>query len=120
MAAKKKKDTVDRALEGLETASSVVGSYLEHRYKLEEKVDDIKEQAEDKVDELKKDAVHSAYEVKKGFMRAVIEILLLSTSILALVIGGIVLVSRAVSLEYVLLGYGLIVSIIVLAKMKLE
>ncbi|MFH1834878.1 MAG: hypothetical protein ABH851_01680 [Methanobacteriota archaeon] len=120
MTKKKEKTKTDRILDGVETASTLVGTYLDQRYKIDKKVEDIKEQAEEKVAEVKKEAVHSAHEIKKGFIRAVLEIILLSTGVIALIIGVLSLLNKYYGFETILIGYGLLVTIIVLLQMKTD
>ncbi len=114
----KEKTTGDRILDGVETASALVGTYLDQRYKLDKKVGEIKEQAEEKVEEVKKEVVHSAYEIKKGFIKAVIELILLTTGLIALIIGVLSLLNKYYSFETILIGYGLVISLIILLQMK--
>lgn len=94
--------------------------YLDHRYKVEKRIDEFKEETERKAEELKADAIHSAYAVKKAFIRAIVEVILLSTGLLALIIGGVLLLDKLIGIEYVLVGYGLGVTLIVLFKMKMS
>jgi hypothetical protein len=114
----KKETTVDRVVGGVETAATLMGDYLDRRYKIEKKVEDLKEKTEEKVEEIKKEAVHSAYEVKKGVIKTVIEIILLTTGIIALIIGVLGALTRVLPLDVVLLAYGLTITIIVLLQMK--
>jgi len=119
MAKKPQKESpVDRVVGGVETAAALMGDYLDRRYKIEKKVDELKGKTEAKVEELKAEAVHSAYEIKKGFVRAVIEIILLSTGIIAVIVGTLGILTRYFPLDVVLLAYGLIISLIVLLQMK--
>jgi len=117
---KKEKSSLNKVLDAVDTSTSIVSNYLDQRYKFEKKVDDIKEKAESKAEELKEDAIHSAYEVKKGFTRALIELVLLSSGIIALILGGLGYARKFASTETILIGYGLIITIIVLLQMKLE
>ena len=50
--------------------------------------------------------------------RSIVEAVLLITGILALVAGVLILLSRIVPIEYVLIGYGLIILLIITFQLK--
>ena len=83
------------------------------------KVDEIHAETEKKAEEIKEEVVESAYEAKRGLIRTLVEGLLLSTGILAL-IGGLLIFfkEQGIPLYQVLLGYGVVVTLYTLLKMK--
>ena len=88
--------------------SQFVVEYFNQRYKIKKKVEDVK-----------RATVQALYDLKKGVINSIVEALFLVTGLLALVVGIILLMSRYVPLEYILIVYGLVVTIVVLLKMKL-
>jgi len=101
--------SVDNVADYVDILSQMVVEYFSRRYKIEKKVDDIK------ITILK-----AMYSLKKEFMKSVIETLFLTTGLLALITGSILLMSKYVALEYILIFYGLIVSIAVLLRLKVD
>ena len=117
---KKTKNKLDQIADAVDVSASLIGGYIKNRYEIEKRIDDLKEKTEAKTEEIKKEAIQSAYEIKKGFVRAVVELILLSTGLTALIVGLLILIHHYVPLEIVLIGYGLAVTIIVLLQMKLR
>ncbi|MBU0761836.1 MAG: hypothetical protein KKD39_02320 [Candidatus Altiarchaeota archaeon] len=108
------------ALDAVDGVGSVILQLLSRRYQVEKKVDDIKKQTDKKVGEIRDEAVRTGYAVKKAFLRAVVEAIMLITGILSLVAGLILLIKRLAPIEYVLLGYGFLVTIFVALTVKLS
>ncbi len=102
----------------IDSFGDLAHGYVKQKAKVEERIDDIKEDTEKKLEELRQEAVKTAYEAKKALLRTIIEAILLSTGILSLVVGLIILVGTFVPLYLVLIGYGLLVTLIVLVQMK--
>jgi len=113
MAKKKKEDKVEKTLDLLDSGLGIASSLINKR------IDGIQSEAERKVGAIKEDVVESAYEAKRGLIRTLLEALFLSTGILAL-ISGILLLFRQIGYELheVLLAYGLIVTLYTLVRMK--
>lgn len=114
----KKTNPADKLGDIVDAGASIVGTYLDSRYKIEKRVGEFRDEAEAKVEEIKDEAIQSAYEMKKGLVRAVIELVLLSTGVFALVLGGVLVLRRYLPLENILLAYGLVVTLVTLLKMK--
>jgi len=108
------------ALDVFDGAGSIILKLLSSRYQVEKKVDDLKKETDKKVEEFKDDAVKTGYAVKKAFLRTVVEAIMLTTGILSLVVGLILLIKNLAPLEYVLLGYGFLVTIFVALTVKLS
>jgi uncharacterized membrane protein len=83
------------------------------------KLEELEFEAAKKAGEIKHEVVASAYEAKRGIMRTMVEALLLSTGILALV-AGILLMLRSFGVPFyqVLLAYGFVMTMYALLKMK--
>jgi hypothetical protein len=90
------------------------------RYRVEERIEQVKEDARTKAEELKAEAIKTGYAVKKAFFRAVVEAVLLTTGMLALIVGIIMVVSDVVPLKFVLLGYGVLVTAYIALKLKTQ
>jgi hypothetical protein len=101
--------TVDTVSDYVDLASQLVAEYFNQRYKITKKVEDIK-----------KATIGALYALKIGFIRSIVEALFITTGILALVVGVVMLLSRVVPLEFVLIGYGLIACIVVLLRLKVN
>ncbi len=90
------------------------------RYEVEERIEEVKSDAAKKAQEIKAEAVKTGYAVKKAFFRAIVEAIFLTTGLLALIGGAVLVVSDAVPLKYVLLGYGIAVTAVVALKLKTQ
>jgi hypothetical protein len=101
--------SVDTVADYVDLASQLIVEYFNQRYKIEKKVEDVK-----------RATLNALYALKAAFIRSIVEALFLSTGLLALVIGIIILLSKVVPIEYVLIGYGLLVTIAVLLLMKVK
>jgi hypothetical protein len=93
---------------------------LKDRYRVDERIDQVKEDARAKAIEIKEEAIRTGYAVKKAFFRAVVEAVLLTTGMLALIVGLIMIVSDTVPLKFVLLGYGVLVCSFIALKLKTQ
>jgi hypothetical protein len=98
--------------------SSFLFSVFKQRYRVDERIEQIKEDAQRKVEEIREEAIRTGYAIKKAFFSAIVEAIFLSTGLLALVIGTIMVVSDYVPMKYVLVGYGALVVIIILIRFR--
>ncbi|MEE9525566.1 MAG: hypothetical protein V3V78_03095 [Candidatus Woesearchaeota archaeon] len=89
--------------------SQAVAKYFSQKYKVVKKVEDVK-----------KATIQTALNVKKQIMKTIIEATLLATGMIALVVGIILILNKVFPLEYILIAYGFIVVIGILANMKLK
>ena len=114
MAARKESDVEGRRMAVLNNVMSTVDwvvkifvDFLEQRYKIQKRIEDIKGEV-------------SAFvlNIKRFVFRSIVEAVLLITGILALVAGVLILLSRIVPIEYVLIGYGLIILLIITFQLK--
>lgn len=87
--------------------SHVVAAYLDERYKIRRKIEDVRT-----------NTIAGLYALKRGFITSIVEALLLTTGILALILGVILLLNYVLPIEFILVGYGLIVCLFVLLRMK--
>jgi len=106
------------ALDALDGVGSFLFKLFLSRYQVEEKIDQLKTDAREKIHEIREEAVKTGYAVKKAFFRAIVEAVFLTTGLLAMIIGGILIVSEVVPLKYVLIGYGLLVTAAVVFALK--
>ncbi|MFC2162105.1 hypothetical protein ACFLRF_00355 [Candidatus Altiarchaeota archaeon] len=102
----------------LESVGELSQSYIKQKYRVEEKIEEFREDTEKKIEEVRKEAVKTAYEAKKALLRTIVEAILVSTGLVSLVVGAILWVKVYVPLHVVLMGYGLVVTIVVLLQMK--
>ena len=86
-----------------------IADYFNRKYRIQKRVE-----------EIKNEAIGSLYKLKRSFVTTLVESLFLVTGLFALIIGLILLLSKHLPLEYILLGYGIIVTIIILLRMKLS
>jgi len=107
------------ALDVAEGVGGLLVDYLSRKYRVEETVENIREDAEEKVEEIRTEAVRTGYAVKKAFFRSMMEAILLSTGMLALIAGLILVIGNTFPLEYVLLGYGLLTMALLALQLKL-
>jgi hypothetical protein len=101
--------TVDNVTDYVDLFSQMVVEYFDRRYKIHKKVEDIK-----------KGTIKAMYHFKQQFIKSIVQALFLSIGLIALVLGLILWASRFVSLDYILIIVGLIVTIGVLMKTKLK
>ncbi|MBW2972115.1 hypothetical protein KY359_03690 [Candidatus Woesearchaeota archaeon] len=101
--------TVETVSDYADILSQIMVEYVNQKYKLKKKVEDMKNAT-----------LNTLYALKRGFVRTLVESVFLITGILALIAGTILLLSRVMPLEYVFLGYGLIVTIAVVFAMKMR
>lgn len=99
--------TVDTVADYVDLVSQIMVEYVNQRYKIQQKVSDIRRLT-----------LQTLYNLKTEFVRTIIEALLLCTGVIAIIVGIVMLLSKVVPIEFIFLGYGLLISIIVLAKMK--
>ncbi|MCX6695105.1 MAG: hypothetical protein NTU61_02250 [Candidatus Altiarchaeota archaeon] len=102
----------------IDGAGSFLLNYLSRRYEVDRKVEELKADARQQVEKLRKDAIEAGYALKKAFFRAVVEAVFLTTGLLALIIGVIMVLSDVVPLKWVLLGYGVIVTAFIAFQLK--
>lgn len=100
---------VDTVADFVDLFSQMVVEYFNQRYKIKKKIEDVR-----------KGVLNALYGLKKAFIRTIVEAILLITGILALLVGLMIIFSNYINLEYILLGYGLIITIGVLFMMKVK
>lgn len=86
-----------------------ITDFIDQRFKIKQRVDDVK-----------KATIDALYKLKLNFMKTIVESLLLFTGLLALIAGVLLVLRDYFPLKYILLGYGLIVTILVLLRTKLK
>ncbi len=101
--------SADTVADYIDLLSQMITEYLNRRYKIERKVEDIKSAT-----------IQTLFLFKREFIKTILETLFLTTGILALIAGTVMLMSRHIPLDILLVGYGFIVTIAVLMKMKLK
>jgi len=100
---------VDNVNDYVDILSQLVSEYFNQRYKIKKKVSDIRLMI-----------IKSLYLLKKEFIKMLVEALFLVTGLLALVLGVILVLAWYIPLEIILVVYGLVVTIFVLMKIKLD
>lgn len=98
---------VDTVADYVDILSQMVTEYLNQRYKIEQKVENIKYMT-----------LKTLYDFKKQVISSVVEIIFLSTGVLALIIGIVMILSKVLPLELIFIFYGLIVTLGVMFTMK--
>jgi len=106
--AKRKRKSVSIA-DHLDLFSHFIVSYFDTKYKVKHKLTEVRRAVE-----------KALIQLKQEFVKSIVEALFLTTGLLALVIGIVMMLSKVMPLEYVLIGYGVIVSIGVLLRMKVD
>lgn len=101
--------TVDTVADYVDIFSQLVAEYLNQRYKVEKKVEDIRRATK-----------AALYSLKREFIKSIVETLFLVSGLLAVVLGGILFLSRFAPLDMILLVYGLLITIGVLLKVKIS
>jgi len=87
----------------------VASAYLDQKFNVKKKVGDIRQVT-----------IQTFLNLKKEFIKTVIQATLLSTGLLALILGIILLLNNFMPLEYILLGYGLIVTLAIIINLKFK
>jgi len=105
-------------LDIVDSAGAMVLRYLSAHYRVDERVENLKEDAKKKVEEIRREAIETGYAIKKAIFRTIVEGVLLTTGLLALIIGLMLVVSDVVPIKWVLLGYGLIVTTFIVFQLK--
>jgi hypothetical protein len=100
---------VSKVMDYFDMISHMVANYMGRRYNISQKIEDVKNTMLD-----------ALYSFKKEFFKSTIEIFLLMTGLAALVVGIILFLMKYVSLDKILIAYGLIVSFAVLLTSKLR
>ncbi len=100
---------VDTVADYVDIASQMFAEYLDQRYKIKKKVEDIR-----------KVTIQTLFRLKKEFVKTIVETLLLSTGLLALIAGIILVLNKYFPIEYLLLAYGGIGLLYVLLFMKFK
>ncbi len=125
MVGEKKKDAdpfpgipLGGALEVVEGVGGLLAKYLAQRYEVEKRVEELKVETAETVDEIREEAVRTGYAVKKAFLRSVVETILLTTGLLSLIAGLILVVRDVIPLRYVLLGYGILITAFIAFQVK--
>ncbi|HHQ44794.1 MAG TPA: hypothetical protein ENN13_01495 [Candidatus Altiarchaeales archaeon] len=106
------------AVDVVEGVAGIVAKSLNAKQEVERKVEKLRQEGAEKVEELREDAIDAGYAMKKALLRTIIESILLSTAIVSLIAGTIMLLKRAVEIEYVFIGYGLLVLVILAFQVK--
>lgn len=106
---KKKDSKFNQAKDYFHIIAHMVTDFVNERYKIKQTVEEVKE-----------NLTESLYTLKTGFIKALIETILLSTGLISLIAGLILMLGKVMSLEFVLTGYGLLACVIVLFQMKLR
>ncbi|RLG15895.1 MAG: hypothetical protein DRN71_00215 [Candidatus Nanohalarchaeota archaeon] len=101
--------SADTVADYIDLLSQMISEYLNQRYKIERKVEDIKSAA-----------IQILFLFKREFVKTILETLFLVTGIFALIGGVVMLMSRYIPLDILLIGYGFIVTLAVLLRMKLK
>ncbi|MBD3260934.1 MAG: hypothetical protein GF334_04530 [Candidatus Altiarchaeales archaeon] len=123
MPSRKKKESktdipLGKSFDVLDSVLTLIYSYAKRKYELEEKIEEIKEETEDRVEELREEATVAAYDAKKALLRTVIETIFLTTGILSLILGVLLIIRKYMPLEHVLVAYGLLIILVILVQMK--
>lgn len=109
-----------KSFDVLDSILTLIYSYAKRKYELEEKIEEIKEETEDKVEELREEATVAAYDAKKALLRTVIETIFLTTGLLSLIVGILLIIRKYMPLEHVLVAYGLLIILGILVQMKTQ
>ncbi|MBN1544131.1 hypothetical protein JW898_01565 [Candidatus Woesearchaeota archaeon] len=101
--------TVETVSDYVDILSQIMVEYVNQKYKVKQKVDDVK-----------RATMTTLYSLKRGFIRTMVESFFILTALLALVVGVVLLLNKVMPLEYIFLGYGLLVGAAVVFSMKLK
>ena len=109
MAAKKKSTQKNKFAGYFDAFSQIIAGFIEQKLKIKKRVEDIRNAVLD-----------ALYAFKAQLFRSVVEGFLLLTGIAALVIGSIMFLSKYISIDVLLLAYGIIISfgVLFIAKLK--
>lgn len=108
------------ALDVVDSVGGVLFKLFLRRYQVEEKIEQAQEDARQKAQEIKAEAIKTGYAVKKAFFRAIVEAIFLTTGLLALIIGVMMVLSDVVPLKFILVGYGIIVTAAIIFILKTQ
>jgi len=107
----------------MDVADSLGGALFKlflQRYQVEEKIEQVKEDARQKAEEIKAEAIRTGYALKKVVFRTIVEAILLTTALLSLIIGAMLIVSDVIPLKYVLFVYGVVMLAIIAIILKTQ
>ena len=104
-----KKDKKKKVSNYFDIFSKIVSGLIEQRLKIKQRVEDVKNNVMD-----------ALYNLKVQLFRSVIEAFLLLTGVAALVVGSIMFLSKYLSLDILLLSYGIIICLAILFFAKLK
>mgnify|MGYP006289852813 CR=1 FL=1 len=100
---------VDTVADYVDIVSQMIAEYFNRRYKIEQRVEDIR-----------RATLRTLYQLKKEFVKSIVEAIFLTTGLLALIVGTVLLLSHYIAIEYILIFYGLVVTILVLLRIKVD
>ena len=100
---------VETVSDYVDILSQIIVEYVNQKYKIRQKVEDVKQAT-----------LNTLYALKRNFIRTMVESFFILTALLALVVGVVMLLKKVMPLEYVFLGYGLIIGTAVVFTMKLK
>jgi len=106
---KQKKSKIDNVSNYVDLISQMVVEYFNQRYKIKKKISDVRNAT-----------VGALYCLKKEFVKTLVETLFLMTGLFALLLGIIMLLTRYIPLDILLIMYGVIVTIVILLRMKVD
>ena len=104
-----KKSKIGGVADYIDLMSQMVVEYFNQRYKIKKKISDVRDAT-----------IAALYGLKKEFVKTLVETLFLLSALLSLIIGMILLLMRFFSLDVLLIMYGLIVTIVILLRMKVD
>lgn len=99
----------DLIFDSLDAFMKLAVDFINDRYKITKRVEDFR-----------KEVIALLYNLKRNFIRSIIEAILISTGVIAFVVGIILFVNRFLPLDIILMAYGLFILIIVLWQIKLR
>lgn len=99
----------DLIFDSIDAFMKLAVDFINDRYKITKRVEDFR-----------KEVTALLYKFKRNFIRSVIEAILISTGVLAFIVGIILFVNRFLPLDIILMAYGLMILIIVLWQIKLR
>ena len=102
-----RKAKADKIADYIDMASGVLGGYLNERYKIKKTLG-----------EMRQHTLEGLYAFKVAVVRSLVEVILLSTGLIALIVGLLLVVSKVIPWEIMLLGYGVLATSAVLFTMK--
>ncbi len=102
-------NTVETVSDYVDILSQIMVEYVNQKYKIKNKVEDIK-----------KVTLNTLYALKRQFIRSIVESFFILTGLAAMVVGIVLLLNKILPLEYIFLSYGLVVLIGIVMTMKLK